>query len=213
METVEVVSARPSASDSVATRVKSGVRRRPRAANRTSRPSASSHAQPHTSLDRSRNCSVLPKRTGSPISSRCASISRCSASSRRRRLSRYQRRRSHSARVDMLDMTDITQPPRASASAASCSVEHRADGGGHPPVVGAFELQLFPAGGRQLVIANGAAGLGDCRRRLDPSLEQQLLERRIERALLDAQLFARQRVNALRDGIAVQRPAPPARAG
>ncbi len=71
-----VVAPVASASDVTTTSEKPGVRRSVRAANRRSRTMSSSQRQPQTSCASSRRRSVFPKRAGSDIIDRCATISR-----------------------------------------------------------------------------------------------------------------------------------------
>ena len=74
-----------------------------------------------------------------------------------------------------------------------------------PAIVGALDLELFPPARCQPVLANRPAGVRHSGRRLDPALEQQLLQRRVQRALFYAELGMRQLRDALCDGVAVQR--------
>ena len=66
---------------------------------------------------------------------------------------------------------------------------------------------LLP-GGRQRVVARAAVVLRRAPLRLDPAVQQQPLQRGVERALADLQHFLRQHLEPLRDAVAVQRPRP-----
>ena len=99
-----------------------------------------------------------------------------------------------------------TNRPSARTNRRHAVSSTRINRGGHASIVGTFQIELLLPGRRQAVLAHRAPGLGHRGRCLDPALEQQLLERRIERTFLDAQLFPGQGVNALGNGVAVQRP-------
>src|SRR5688572_1946671 len=191
--TVVAASVRPSTSDETATMVKPGVRRSARAASRRSRVRSSIQIQPHTSRDASRNRSGLPNRAGSAIISRCAAISRANAASNRRRFNRYQTRRTSSPNVFMAGVS----PSRR--------LEDGDDGLCRAGEVLPFDHELLLAVRRQSIFAYRAPRLGYGGAGLDPSLEQETLQRGIERSFFDAQLSRRQHGDALGDRVSVQR--------
>src|SRR5688572_237726 len=100
-------------------------------------------------------------------------------------------RRAHSAIIDI--------------PSASRVVEEQADGSGRAAILGHLEFKLLSPGGRDAVLAHLASRVRHLPACLDPTLEQELLEHRIERAFFDAQLFTREEVNPLGNGVSVKR--------
>src|SRR5689334_5699818 len=95
---------------------------------------------------------------------------------------------------------------RMGSGAASPGLENRDDRGADAPVVGGLALELLSPRRRQAILADGPPGFRDRRRRLDESLQEQLLQGRVQGSLFDAQFVVRDGLDALGDGVAMERP-------
>ena len=87
----------------------------------------------------------------------------------------------------------------------SGSAQNRLDGGIHTIVFGEFRFELLGTLCSEPIEANFAVSFGDAPLGGDPTLEQNLLEGWIERTLFHPQDFRGQRMDALRNGVAMKR--------
>src|SRR4051812_24544660 len=84
--------------------------------------------------------------------------------------------------------------------------QHEANRRRQPVPVGALAFELPPAATRQVVELGVAPGLARLPLGLQPPARLEAMERRVQRALLNLQHVLRHLLQALGDGVAVQRP-------
>ena len=102
----------------------------------------------------------------------------------------------------------IEQMPDAPEKGAHRGLQDGRDGIRHPLIVVLLGFELLQALGRDAIAADLPAGVGRRPLRLHPAVGEQLLQRGIERAFLDAELIARQVADLLRNRVTVERLLP-----
>src|SRR4030095_10439444 len=85
--------------------------------------------------------------------------------------------------------------------------QHALDRAHHSVELGALGGQLFPSGSRELVIAGASVVLRGAPLGLYPAVDQEALQRGIQRALSDSQDIVRGQAQVLDDAVAVFRAA------
>src|SRR5919202_6271658 len=204
-ENIAALAPMPSASVTITPTVKPGCRRRPRSAYVASCHTASIRGESQTPRASSRMKVSFPiaRRAASRASvgdaprarrsrssmARWAASSSASAASLARRRSRWairRRRRIAEPSGELEDVLDGVDDP----------LELRALGG-----------EVLPTGRGERVIPRPAVVLRRAPLRPDVAVEQQALQGGVERALADLEDVARELLDALRDAVAVHRPA------
>ena len=173
-----------------AVKVKPGSRRMVRMPNARSCQKLSSHGQIQTALASSRASVVFPMSVRAPPFAasmpRWNSISSASSASMRRRSSQYRRRRGNFVMVLLL-----------------CCLEYALDRVHHALEVGTFGSQLLAAGGGKGVETGPAVVFRCTPLRTHPAIEQEPLQRRIERAFAHIQDVFGSLFQHLRDAVSV----------
>jgi hypothetical protein len=90
-------------------------------------------------------------------------------------------------------------------SALLCGAQYVLDGLGNAIVASEFGFKVCAAGGGEAIEADFSIGFGDAPLGGDPPFDEHFLQCGIEQTFFDGEDFAGKQVNALGDGVAVQR--------